>query len=245
MNKKNLINFGYVFSCLLVVLSLTGCPKPQYPNCKTDDQCKVTVDGVEHHGMCVFGKCQECVKNSDCSDDQVCHDGACVMTCDSNSDCPNGTACMSGKCLRGSSSCEGPADCEAGYGCVNGTCVYGASGMTACANNSNPQMVFFDFDKSVIKPAGVEVLNSLAMCLKDESNTGLTVEGHTDNRGTVEYNLSLGERRAQAVVKYLQSMGISADRIKTISYGSEMPLVDENNEESWAKNRRAVVRPGK
>jgi peptidoglycan-associated lipoprotein len=75
--------------------------------------------------------------------------------------------------------------------------------------------------------------------LKKYSNVKIQIEGHCDERGTVEYNLALGERRANSTKKYLTSLGISPDRISTISYGKERPADPGHNEEAWAKNRRA------
>jgi peptidoglycan-associated lipoprotein len=99
--------------------------------------------------------------------------------------------------------------------------------------------VNFDFDKYNVKPEYRDRLNEEAAWLKSNTADTLLVEGHCDERGTAEYNLALGERRANAVMKYLIDLGIDKGRIKTISYGKERPLDPAQTEEAWAKNRRA------
>ena len=101
--------------------------------------------------------------------------------------------------------------------------------------------VFFDFDKSVIKPEGRTTLQRQAEWLKKYPNVTVTIEGHCDERGTREYNLALGERRATAVRNALVALGIPASRTKTISYGKERPAVLGSNEAAWAQNRRGVT----
>jgi len=101
--------------------------------------------------------------------------------------------------------------------------------------------VFFDFDKSDLRPDAIEQLNRQAEWLKTNPSITVVIEGHCDERGTREYNLALGERRASAAKQYLESVGIDAGRMETISYGKERPAVLGSNEEAWAQNRRAVL----
>jgi peptidoglycan-associated lipoprotein len=101
--------------------------------------------------------------------------------------------------------------------------------------------VFFDFDKSDIKSDAQQVLDRQAAWLKQYASTKVVIEGHCDERGTREYNLALGERRATAAKNYLVSKGIDAKRLQTISYGKERPAVLGSNEASWSQNRRAVT----
>jgi peptidoglycan-associated lipoprotein len=105
--------------------------------------------------------------------------------------------------------------------------------------------IFFDFDKSNIRPDAREILNGNADFLLKNSNSKIVIEGHCDERGTAEYNMALGQRRAQEAKKYLVNLGIKEPRIKTISYGEERPFDPGHDEEAWAKNRRAhfVVTP--
>jgi peptidoglycan-associated lipoprotein len=98
--------------------------------------------------------------------------------------------------------------------------------------------IHFDFDKYDILPEDAQILKENAALLSKYPQVKIQVEGHCDERGTNEYNLALGERRANAAKKYLVSLGISTDRISSISYGEEKPLDTGHDEEAWAKNRR-------
>ena len=98
--------------------------------------------------------------------------------------------------------------------------------------------VYFDFDKSNLKPAAQENLLLKADWLRENSDVTVTIEGHCDERGTNEYNLALGDRRAESIKAFLVNLGISASRLTTISYGEERPVCFESDEECWAKNRR-------
>ncbi len=101
--------------------------------------------------------------------------------------------------------------------------------------------VFFAYDQSDISEEARATLDRQATWMKQYPNVKITVEGHADERGTREYNLALGERRANSAKSYLQSQGIEASRLETISYGKERPAVAEANPAGWAQNRRAVT----
>ena len=101
--------------------------------------------------------------------------------------------------------------------------------------------VFFDTDMSTIREDGRQTLNRQAEWLKKYTNYPITIAGHCDERGTREYNLALGERRASAARQYLIAQGVPATRIKTISYGKERPDPTGSDEAAWALNRRAVT----
>jgi peptidoglycan-associated lipoprotein len=101
--------------------------------------------------------------------------------------------------------------------------------------------VFFDTDKSTVKDEGKATLQRQAAWMKLYPNLTFTLEGHADERGTREYNLALGGRRAAAAKDYLVSLGVDASRIKTVSYGKERPVCLESTEDCWAQNRRAVT----
>lgn len=99
--------------------------------------------------------------------------------------------------------------------------------------------ILFDFDKYDVKSQYKDELKSIADWMTAHPGAKLSVEGNTDERGTNEYNLALGDRRAKAVKDYLVSLGVPSSRIETLSYGEEKPLCTEHNEACWAKNRRA------
>ena len=100
------------------------------------------------------------------------------------------------------------------------------------------QPIYFDFDKYDLRSGDREILNLNAVVLKDNPTVKIRIEGNCDERGTVEYNLALGERRASAARDYLINLGIDSDRISIISYGKEKPEYSGHNEESWSRNRR-------
>ena len=104
--------------------------------------------------------------------------------------------------------------------------------------NQNVKDAFFDYDKSDIRPDAQQALMADAAFLQQHPNIRFTVEGHCDERGSTEYNLGLGDRRATAVKSFLVQQGVSADRIRTISYGKEKPFCTEHTEDCWQQNRR-------
>jgi peptidoglycan-associated lipoprotein len=144
------------------------------------------------------------------------------------------------------------AACESTTGTEGDAGAGGAGGMGGKMGAARPgtqedlvvnvgDRVFFGFDKSDLTPEARATLDRQAAWLKKYANVKVTVEGHCDERGTREYNLALGERRATAAKNYLVADGVSADRVKTVSYGKERPAVLGSNETAWAQNRRAVT----
>jgi peptidoglycan-associated lipoprotein len=106
--------------------------------------------------------------------------------------------------------------------------------------NVSSDRIYFDTDRFDVDSQDAEVLRSQASWLQKYPNVRVTIEGHCDERGTRDYNLALGERRANAAKNYLASLGIASARISTISYGKERPEATGSDEASWARNRRAV-----
>lgn len=103
------------------------------------------------------------------------------------------------------------------------------------------QTIYFAFDNSTIAGDYEEMLAAHASYLSKNPALKVTIEGHADERGTPEYNIALGERRGQAVAKYLQSLGVAESQISVVSYGEEKPMVKTRTEDAFAKNRRAVL----
>ncbi len=101
--------------------------------------------------------------------------------------------------------------------------------------------VFFDFDRADLRPDAIDTLNSQADWMKANPSVTVAIEGHCDERGTREYNLALGDRRASTARQYLESRGVDGGRMDIISYGKERPEVLGSNEAAWAQNRRAVM----
>jgi peptidoglycan-associated lipoprotein len=105
----------------------------------------------------------------------------------------------------------------------------------------NEQTVYFDFDRASIKPEFQRLLDKHAAFLVSNPDQNVVIEGHTDSRGTPEYNIALGERRAQAVETYMMNAGVSSSQISVVSYGEEKPAVMGSTEYAMAQNRRGVV----
>lgn len=101
--------------------------------------------------------------------------------------------------------------------------------------------IFFDLDSYALRPDARGTLEKQAAWLQQNRNVTVTIEGHADERGTREYNLALGERRANAVRDYLVALGIDPNRIKTVSYGKERPVDARSTEEAWSRNRRGAM----
>ncbi|MFZ7127738.1 MAG: peptidoglycan-associated lipoprotein Pal [Desulfobacterales bacterium] len=109
----------------------------------------------------------------------------------------------------------------------------------AAMNQFMREHVYFAFDSAALSPMAQDTLRQKAAYLKENPGVSVTIEGHCDERGTNEYNLALGERRAESARSFLVDLGISASRMTTISYGEERPADPGHNEEAWSKNRRA------
>ncbi len=113
---------------------------------------------------------------------------------------------------------------------------------TSNASMSNlPRIVYFDFDSYVVKPDYQNVIEANAKALSADRKRHMAVEGHTDDRGSSEYNLALGQRRAEAVVKSLTLLGAEQTQLEAVSFGKERPAVQGEDEAAWAKNRRAEL----
>lgn len=227
----------------VLALFLAGCPaKPKDGECKTSEDCSAQ----EGYGKtCVEGRCQECGQDTDCKAGFVCRSLKCVPRpeCERSDDCPAGKACQAGKCMTvapppvSTPECTNDSSCGAGKACQAGKCV--TSEPSACpAGGGKLLPVFFAFDRAIISPEAGGDLTKNAACIKEKGFTKIVVEGNTDDRGTVDYNLQLGQRRAEATKKFLVNLGVPARSIKTVSYGKERPVCTEATESCWQKNRR-------
>jgi peptidoglycan-associated lipoprotein len=133
-------------------------------------------------------------------------------------------------------------------GCPSSDATKGATGETPPPVKPDDGMlvhavtdrVFFDYDSAELRPDAQATLGDIGAWLMAHPDTTVTIEGHCDERGTREYNLALGERRAQAVANYLAAAGVDSSRMQTVSYGKERPAMVGSDETAWAQNRRAV-----
>jgi peptidoglycan-associated lipoprotein len=112
------------------------------------------------------------------------------------------------------------------------------SGKAGTRSSFVSEDIYFEYDSSALIPEARDVLKRKAEWMRANPNVSVTIEGHTDDRGTVEYNLALGERRAVSAMSFMVDLGIPESRMTTISYGKEKPAVPGNNEKAWAANRR-------
>lgn len=149
----------------------------------------------------------------------------------------------------GGASGEGGSGITEGDLAQQGVKVTGRGSLEALQEGTRPDSgvlvdVYFEFDRAELAAEAREILQRNSDWIKEHPGVQIEIEGHADNRGTNEYNLALGSRRAQAVKDYLVTLGVAADRFSTISYGEELPVCGENSEECWRMNRRAhfVVR---
>ncbi len=245
-----------LLSCSVAALMLAGCPsKPKNGECKSSDDCK---DQQGYGKVCVQGRCQECGVDTDCQAGFVCRENKCAPRpeCSGDSDCGAGRSCQAGKCVAAAqpkAECSTDNDCGSGRACEAGRCVTAVTkpqidAVAACTGHDANELasgesnfVHFDFDKSAIRGEDQAKLQKLAACLKQANVRSIVVEGHADQRGTSEYNIQLGQRRADAIKKYLGNLGIDVKAIQATSYGKEKPLCNEEQESCWSRNRRGVV----
>jgi peptidoglycan-associated lipoprotein len=240
-----------LLSMSLSALFLAGCPsKPKNGECKSSDDCK---DQQGYGKICVQGRCQECGADTDCKAGFVCRQNKCAPRpeCESNADCPGGGTCENGRCAapQSKAECDSDAQCGPGKSCQGGKCLASSDNSAAASAEAvarcvgDDKAVYFGFDKADLDDASRNTLDKMADCLKAARGAQILVEGHCDQRGTTEYNIQLGDRRAEAVKKYLVNLGLQGSAVRTTSYGKEKPVCNEQNESCWAKNRRGVVRP--
>jgi peptidoglycan-associated lipoprotein len=234
---------SFLLAIPVLALFLSGCPaKPKNGECKTSDDCSAQ----EGFGKtCVEGRCQECGLDTDCKAGFVCRATKCMPRpeCERNDDCPAGKACETGKCITVAPppppppECTSDAACGSGKACQSGKCVTEVP--VACPSGGGKLLpIFFGFNEAILSKEAQGELSKNAACIKDRGFTKIVVEGNCDDRGTVEYNLQLGQRRAEAAKKFLVNLGVPAKSVKTVSFGKERPICTEQAESCWSRNRR-------
>ena len=236
---------------ITLAVPLAACT-PKYPKCDKDEHCK-------EKEYCVNGQCQQCRDDKDGSAGQVCKGGRCesgAKHCKSQADCPDGMACVKNRCV----ACKNDGDCGPGGRCRDGRCLAAGSCTTddECPENHECQggvcvgppsdagakapcplpTLYFDFDEFVLSSEALRKLQSAVACLRSAAGRRVRLEGHCDPRGTEEYNLALGDRRAQTVKRYLERSGVSGDNLRTVSKGK----LDAAGTDSagWALDRKVA-----
>jgi len=229
----------------VVALAFAGCAsKPKNGECTKSEDC---ADQQGFGKVCVDGHCQECGGDADCKAGFVCRSLRCVPRpeCERAEDCGQGKTCEGGRCVAMAAAavskpeCVSDAECGSGKSCEAGKCVAKAS---ECPEGGGAlTAVYFAFDQAVLTPEARANLEKDAQCIKQRGFTKLVIEGNCDERGTTEYNIQLGQRRAEAAKKFLLNLGVSARAIKTVSYGKERPICPEQTEDCWSRCRRDDV----
>src|SRR4051794_28542433 len=139
----------------------------------------------------------------------------------------------------GPKTCTSDGECGDGQLCIRGACIDISKGLAECRDFR----VQFGFNSVDFEAAAKADLDRMARCLRADQTLRVVIEGNADERGTEEYNLQLGSKRASTIEKYLVALGVTASQVNTISYGENMPVCRQQDEACWAKNRRAAVKP--
>jgi peptidoglycan-associated lipoprotein len=213
-----------VLTLAALSMVLAACPSPpKNGECKSSKDCEAQAGFGK---ICIEGKCAECAADSDCK---------AGFTCAANKCEPRPAPPPPPVKAEPKPECAADADCGSGKGCQAGKCVSTID--PACADAS-AFVVRFGFDQSTVTSEGAATLKALAACLAKAPARRVQIDGHCDDRGTTQYNLALGKKRAEAVKKYLGDLG-AAGTIDTNTFGKEQPLCREANEACWSRNRRA------
>lgn len=228
---------------LFLPFAITGCTKkPKVKSCTVDADCRFDASGKEINGLCQNGFCQECTRDTDCKDLKQCIMGRCIRACQSDSDCSANNYCKDNFCME---NCTRDDQCQNGEVCLQGRCSLvnaelDSQDVSVSIDCKDIGLVHFDFDSSEVKGEGKDEVLKVGHCLQADPSLIVTIEGHADDRGTIGYNQTLGQERADAVKAFLiASSGIAPNRVNTISYGHQKPLDPARTEDAWRKNRRA------
>jgi peptidoglycan-associated lipoprotein len=215
-----------VLALTVSAAALTACPSPpKNGECKTSKDCEAQAGFGK---VCVQGRCAECAADTDCQAGFVCTGNTCQ---------PRPVAAAA-PVSTPKAECGADGDCGPGKGCQAGRCVTVAPAVDPACADAAAFTVRFGFDRADIGAAEGATLQKLAACLGKAPARRVQVDGHCDERGTTQYNLALGKKRAEAVKKYLADLGAGA--METNTFGEEQPLCREATEDCWARNRRAV-----
>lgn len=216
LSSKQLISF-IRSAVVLASLVLTACG-PKYPNCGEDSDC-------HEHEFCVDQQCQQCRSESDCGQGQQCNAGRCDAIpgyCADNSTCPSGQECQNNRCTRVTQSTTDTTDPTT------------TTTPTPQACQISP--IYFDFESADLSGSARDQIQAVVNCMRERNVARLTVVGHCDPRGTEEYNLALGDRRARAVRDFMVSLGVARNALNSTSQGEEMAQGSE--ETTWARDRK-------
>jgi peptidoglycan-associated lipoprotein len=250
-------------ACAALLFCAACSPKASYPECKADPDC------APHGQVCLNGFCKQCRDDAscagnssgplcrdavcvgrpqcktdgECKEGQRCRQEVCVAECSETQSCGQGKKCVSGRCAL--DQCRADSDCTGGAACVDEQCKPQSLDSMPWRQLGSCRLgaVYFGFDDATLTPEARQTLSDGWQCLQQNSYRRVLLRGHTDERGTTEYNLALGERRADAVKKYLVGLGAESRRLKALSYGKERPFDAGHDDAAWARNRRVELVP--
>ena len=229
------------------------CLNGQCQECRDSATCLAKYP--QQHRVCKDGRCQnapECSLDADCAAvglGLICKNEKCQPECTTDGDCTGKRRCAAQRCV---ATCTANTECRAGESCVGGLCQGGAGAVSMAAapisdacqphrpgDSVQLDAVEFEFNKYELTGDARDQLSHVLTCLQQAPATlYVTVEGHCDDRGTQEYNLALGEKRANAVYTYFKQMGLEPKRFVVRSKGENEPVCTDNSEACFAKNRR-------
>jgi peptidoglycan-associated lipoprotein len=231
------------------------CVNHHCQECRDDTQCEMKHPG--EHFVCQSGKCTQnldCESNQDCllfGPHMVCRNHQCQPECTHNEDCQPPAHCEQHRCTN---TCQDDSECGTDAHCENGQCKLGRSNVlnfsgaysicrpdAGSAENAWVKLnnIHFAFDHYDLNDDMRRELDEVAMCMRIlPANAHVIIEGHCDDRGTQEYNLALGEKRANAIFVYLRNAGVPESIMSTRSKGENEPLCSEHEESCWSQNRR-------
>jgi peptidoglycan-associated lipoprotein len=249
MHTHRIFLLGLFAAAAVTIMATPGC-KPDYPSCETDKDC-------HDKELCVARKCQQCRDAKDCPAGNSCNAGKCdpipgycankaqcpagqecianrCKACASNGECPSGTYCVKGACSA-KKACKTENDCAQNEDCVAGFCIAERRTPAPAPKECALEPVYFDFNESALTTEATGHLAKNADCLK-KIDRAATLVGHTDPRGTEEYNLALSERRSQSVRDHLGRLGVDGTKLTILPRGS----LDAKgtDEPGWAQDRR-------
>ncbi|MCA9507036.1 MAG: OmpA family protein [Myxococcales bacterium] len=240
MYRKKTLYIGLI--AFVVSTLFSGCQKKLQPGmCIKDRDCVVDASGKTLNGVCIEQQCQECREDIDCTGLNQCINNRCEQLCQADTDCGYEKHCEDSICVN---NCSESVACLEDQTCSNGRCVSqldleSQQDQLTLEGCKKIERIQFDFNRFEIKEDYRSDVQKLAQCLEKHPTLTLSIKGHTDERGTPAYNMALGDKRARAVLSFLQGMGIATARVTTLSLGETEPLVKESNEYAWQQNRRA------
>jgi peptidoglycan-associated lipoprotein len=242
----------WLVSWAFLIAGATSCGRPKYPSCDGDKDCKAPE-------KCVNKKCVECRDNMDCKEGhecgptnpcqprpgwcgsdadcgvfEVCKNNKC-SACESDGECGPDGKCREGKCIR-PGTCENDEDCAEDEDCVENRCVKFGSGTNIKLPSCPMAVIYFGFDVYTLTDEAKSLLQKNHDCLQGNKDRTVAVVGHTDPRGTIEYNIGLSDDRAQAVITYLSRLGVDPSRMRKVPKGSGEAT--GRDEAGYSKDRR-------